>query len=408
MLTTGRRQARRLLVLAVVLAAGTGITGCSRGPFHSGTRTPTTKPDRMPTTVAPVSATPTTDCVGIHLDEWSLAELAAQTVVVPADETEVQAVAAAVADGAGGIILFGSSAPTDLGKQLATVEKQTPTSVRPFVMTDEEGGDIQRMANLVGNLPWPRTMAQTMSPDQVRHAAATVGAAMKAVGVTMDLAPVLDLASGPGPDATHTDGPRSFSADAQTASTFGVSFARGLEDAGVLPVAKHFPGEGSASANTDDAPASSPPLDTLIKSDLLPFRAAITAGMPAVMVGNATVPGLSAQPAALSSAVITGLLRDQLSFDGLVLTDSLSAGAVSAAGYDVPSAAVAALGAGADMVLFNAPPGSGSTTRLYEQVTAAIVHAVDTGTVPRPRLVEAATHILAAKKILVCPGSDHS
>lgn len=363
--------------------------------------TPTGPPRSVSTSSSRVVSTTRPTCRGVDLGTWSVTRLAAQSVVVPVEETNVAAAGPAVDQGAGGIILFGSAAPTDLGDQLATVEAGAPGGIAPLVMTDEEGGEVQRMANLVGSLPWPRTMAETMSVDAVRTLAAGVARAMRAAGVTMDLAPVLDLASGPGPDALHTDGPRSFSPVAQTATDYGLAFAQGLQQGGVIPVVKHFPGEGSASANTDDAPATTPPLSELETNDLLPFEAAVRAGLPAVMVGNATVPGLTTGPASLSAAAVHGLLETTLGFHGLVLTDSLSAAAVQDAGYSVPAAAVAAVAAGADMVLFNAS-ASVPLTEETAQVVDAIADAVTGGTLPESRVVAAATAVLRTKGVTVC------
>jgi len=332
------------------------------------------------------------------ISSWSLSRRAAQLVAVPAAETDVAAAAPAVAAGAGGVVLYGSSAPANLGSQLGTLEAMDEGGLAPLVMTDEEGGGIQRMGNLVGSLPWPATMSATMTPAAVEQAAEQVAEAMVANGVTMDLAPVLDLASGPGPDATHIDGPRSFGTSPTTATTFGLAFAEGLEAGGVIPVVKHFPGEGSADGNTDDGPASTPPLATLESADLLPFEAAISAGLPAVMVGDASIPGLSQGPASLASAVITGLLRQRLGFEGLVLTDSLSADAVSDRGISVPEASVQAVAAGADMVLSNTTDPN--TT--FDQTVAALVTAVSDGEVPLRTLNTAVMQVLAAKGVDLC------
>jgi beta-N-acetylhexosaminidase len=329
---------------------------------------------------------------------WSLTRRAAQLVVVPAEETDVSEVGPSVSLGAGGIILFGSAAPVDLKSQLAAVEASAPGGIAPFVMTDEEGGEIQRMANLVGSLPWAATMAETMTTAQVRALAERIGSQMLANGVTMDLAPVLDLATGPGPDALHTDGPRSFSPDASVATSYGLAFAQGLAASGIIPVVKHFPGEGSATANTDDGPASVPPLSTLEGADLLPFEAAIKAGLPAVMVGNASIPGLTSQPASISSAAVSGLLRQQLGFEGLVITDSLSAGALSDIGLSVPQAAVDALRAGADMVLFDT--SEPNTTE--SAVISAIVSAVQDGDLSASQLDTSVGRVLAVKKVSLC------
>jgi beta-N-acetylhexosaminidase len=346
-----------------------------------------------------VSTTSTTICSneGV-IATWSLMQRAEQLVVVPVEETDVQAILPSVQEGVGGIILYGSWAPTDLGTQLANVVAQAPNSIHPLVMTDEEGGDVQRMPNLVGSLPWPATMAQTMSPAQVRALAEQTASKMLANGVTVDLAPVLDLASGPGPDALHTDGPRSFSLDPTTATDYGLAFAEGLESGGVVPVVKHFPGEGSATANTDDAPASTPPIAALEQADLLPFEAAIKAGLPAIMVGNASVPGLTSMPASLSSAAIEGLLRHQLGFTGLVITDSLSAGAITALGLDIPDASVDAIEAGADMILFN----SSDPNTTAQEIVTQIVNAVTAGTISFTQLDDAVAEVLAVKDIHLC------
>jgi beta-N-acetylhexosaminidase len=330
---------------------------------------------------------------------WDLARRAAQLVVVPVDETEVGSVAPAVAKGAGGIILFGSTAPADLGARLHSLDGVAADGIAPLVMTDEEGGGVQRLANLVGSIPWPATMAATMRPSQVEKLGYQLARAMAANGVLMDLAPDADLASGPGPDAVHIDGPRSFSPSASTASAYALAFARGLEAGGVIPVLKHFPGEGAATANTDDRAASTPPLAALERSELLPFEAAIRSGAPAVMVGNARVPGLTDRPASLSPAVIDGLLRGSLGFTGLVLTDSLSAKAVSAFGIGVPEAAVEAVGAGADMVLFN----SASPNATFGLVVEALVSAVRAGRISPERLDASVARVLATRSVSLCP-----
>jgi beta-N-acetylhexosaminidase len=303
-----------------------------------------------------------------------------------------------VTEGTGGIILFGSDAPSTLPADLAAL-RRAAAEVPPLIMVDEEGGEIQRMANLVGDMPWPRTMAATLTRAQTRALAEQVGRRMRAAGVTMDLAPVIDLSDGPGPDAAHPDGPRSFSISPSVAAAYGIAFAQGLRDGGVIPVYKHFPGLGQATYNTDSGPASVPPLSVLKAAALLPFEAAIRAGATAVMVGNVTVPGLTgAVPATLSAPAITGLLRGQLGFHGLVLTDSLSALAVADAGYSVPQAAAHSIEAGADMVLFDSVT-AGVTTN---DIVASIVSAVTSGRLPVSRLDAAVQHVLGAKNISLC------
>ena len=333
------------------------------------------------------------------LSTWSLERRAAQLVVVPAEEDDVLAVQPLVAAGAGGIILYGSAAPPALPANLAALGRTAEDGVPPLVMTDEEGGEVQRMANLVGNLPWPRTMAATMTVAHVRALAEQVGRRMRAAGVTMNLAPVLDLSDSPGPDAAHPDGPRSFSSYASVATAYGLAFAQGMLQAGVIPVVKHFPGLGQASYNTDDGPASVPPLSVLEAGALQPFRAAIAAGMPAIMVGNVAIPGLTGSlPASLSERAMTGQLRHQLGFRGLILTDSLSALAVQDAGYTVPQAAALAIEAGADMVLFD----TADPAATVDAIIASIVTAVISHQMTVTKLDDAVENVLRAKDVALC------
>ena len=330
---------------------------------------------------------------------WRLRRLAWQTVVVPVQETDVAAVGDQVAAGAGGVILFGSTAPTNLGSALRQLTARAPHGVRPLVMTDEEGGFVQRMANLVGSMPTARTMGATMTPFQIQQLAHQVGTRMASAAVTMNLAPVLDLDGGSGPNATDAIGTRSFSTNASVATADGLAFARGMRNAGVVPVVKHFPGLGGATANTDVKAAWTRPWDVLKANDLKPFQSAVAARMPAVMTSNARVPGLTTMPASLSFAA-NRVLRKQLGFHRLVITDSLSAGAISDAGYDVSHATVRALKVGADMVLFNAD--AAHVAGVAGTTVHAIVAAVRTGTLARSRLVDAAVHVLRAKHVDLC------
>jgi beta-N-acetylhexosaminidase len=182
---------------------------------------------------------------------------------------------------------------------------------------------------------------------------------------------------------------------------------RGLGEGGVLAVVKHFPGLGGATGNTDNGPAQTEPIAALRNQALAPFAAAIAAGAPAVMVANAAVPGLTAMPASVSSAVITGLLRHELGFTGLVVTASLSAGAIRAAGYDVARAAAAAIGAGADMVLFGSTLTAADRAALAPAAVAAastaIIKAIVAGVAPA-RLDDAWSHVLRAKGVRPCGG----
>ena len=223
--------------------------------------------------------------------------------------------------GLGGVVLFGTP-PSDLRTRLARL--RTAGTVVPLVSSDEEGGQVQRLRTLLGRLPSAEEMGRTRTPAQVRALAASYGAGMRRLGVDVDLAPVADL-SVRGKYMEQTD--RAFSASPQLAGDYATAFATGLRSAGVAPVVKHWPGHGSAD-NTHDRAATTPPLSTLEKRDLVAFGTVIKAGgVAGVMVGHLQVPGLTepGTPATLSPAAYRYLRRstgprprpdDRLAVDG--------------------------------------------------------------------------------------------
>ena len=397
-------QVRLRIRLVCVVGAWLLVSACGGPGQVAGLRpspTTTTASTHRPAP-SPSASTPTEQvCTQTRqIAAWPVSRLAAQVLVAPAQFSDVGAAQPQVAAGVGGLILFGSSVPADLGTQLHQVTATAPDGVRPLVMTDEEGGAVQRMADLVGPVPSARRMAATLTPAQIHRLAFAVGRTMKAAGVTMDLAPVLDLDDRRGPSATNPDGTRSFGTDVARTSADGLAFASGLEHAGVIPVVKHFPGLGSASGNTDDGPATTLPWATLSQTGLVPFSNAVAARIPAVMVANATVPGLTSLPASISPAVISTVLRSQLGFNGLVITDSVSAGALRDVGDNVPRSAVAALNAGADLVLFGT--GVDDDPRLTGQTIRAITRAVRSGALARNELEAAVAQVLRAKNVDLC------
>ncbi|MGW1802453.1 glycoside hydrolase family 3 N-terminal domain-containing protein [Streptomyces sp. NPDC001984] len=322
------------------------------------------------------------------------------TIAVPVVETSPADVTAEVSAGAGGVLLFGSSAPANLGTRLTALKSHVPGYLGLLVMTDEEGGEIQRMANLAGSLPWAAWMGSHWTPTQIQQATAKVAAKMAAAQVNMDLAPVVDVdGRNVPPSSTNPDGWRSFSGSTAVVTRDGIAYMNGLRSGHVIPVLKHFPGLGYSSGNSDFGPARTLPWSTLLKVGIPPFTAAIQAGAPAVMVSNNTVPGLATNPASLSPTTITYELRGELHFKGLVITDSLTAKAISAAGFTVAQAAVQALRAGADMVMF------GLVRNVSAQTTAiasAITTAVADGRLPRSRLISAAASVLAVRHVKLC------
>jgi beta-N-acetylhexosaminidase len=299
--------------------------------------------------------------------------------------------------GVGAFVLFGQpsagSGPA-ISSGLAALYNNARASgqVLPWVATDEEGGSVARLAYVIGSLPSARQMAAQWTPADVQAVMAAHAAAMWNLGVIMDLAPVLDTAN---PNNTIAEeNQRSFSETGQTAAAYGIAFATGLRASGVVPVAKHFPGLGHASANTDLGPATDPSLAQLEANDLIPFEQAIARGVPAIMVSHASVPGLTGTvPASLSPATYQ-FLRNNLHFKGVTMTDSLGAGAILAAGYSQASAAVAAIEAGANMVMIN---------RIELPSTlSALQQAISSGALSLKQVNASVAQILVSKGHAVC------
>jgi beta-N-acetylhexosaminidase len=301
--------------------------------------------------------------------------------------------------GVGAFVFFGQPAATDaprINSGLAALFNgaRAAGQVFPWVSTDEEGGYEDRLSNVIGELPTPRAMAQNWSPSYLQSKMTAHARAMWYLGVTMDLAPVLDTAL-----ATHTvadENDRSFSFDPRVASAYGNAFINGLRRGGVTAVGKHFPGYGQASANTDAGPAVDPPLSELESRDLIPFRQAISNGLRVIMITNASVPGLTGTVPATLSAATYRYLRTRLHFTGVALTDSLGAGAIVAAGYSQPAAALTALESGADMVLIH--PSE------LPSALVAIGNAVTSGALPLSQVNASVTRILVAKGVNLCAG----
>src|SRR5260221_5017490 len=345
----GRTQDAREILLAVALTA---LAACSVGgsahralpavaPTTVGTAAPSSSVPAATTTTPPTTALSGAACVSMRaIDAWPATRRAAQLVVVPSLDFNVAGLSSLIRAGAGGVLFLRCGAtPPELRQQLISALGTNGPGAAPLVMADVEGGGIQRLQGAVDAFPWPRELTATKSVGEIRDLARIVGQEMMRAGVNVDLAPVVDLDDRRGPSIANPDGSRSFSINPAVAGAYGVAFMHGLRDAGVVPVVKHFPGLGGSTQDTDYGPAATRPWSQLRTTGLKPFIAEIAANAPAIMISNAYVPGLTTKPASVSRAVVHDLLRTQLGFSGLVVTDSLSAGAIRAAGYTVAQAA---------------------------------------------------------------------
>lgn len=217
-----------------------------------------------------------------------------------------------------------------------------------LIALDHEGGTVHRLTDGATRFPAAMAIAATGRVELAERVGFCMGCELLALGVNMVFAPVLDVNTNKN---NPVIGVRAFSDDPETVAAFGAAMIRGMERSGIASVAKHFPGLGFAEHDPHhDSPVISKDAEELECQDILPFQRAIGAGVSGIMVGHGRYPALSARPASLSTAVIRGLLRQRLGFEGLVITDDLEMGAMQMH-RGSGDAAVKACGAGADLLL---------------------------------------------------------
>lgn len=255
----------------------------------------------------------------------------------------------------GGIILFSQNIQNE--EQLKTMLNNLHTYSRYplFTGVDEEGGTlVARVANsgtiFVPTFPDMQEIGNTGDPQQAYEVGATIGNYLKNLGFNVDFAPVADVATNPD---NPVIGVRSFGSDAGLVSQMVAKEVEGMQSQGVSSVIKHFPGHGDTAEDSHaEAAVSYKTLDELRTTEFLPFQAGIDAGTDMVMVGHIAVPNVLGDytPASLSEQMITGYLREELDYEGIVITDSMRMGAIVNY-YDPAQAAVMVLQAGGDMIL---------------------------------------------------------
>jgi beta-N-acetylhexosaminidase len=295
-------------------------------------------------------------------------------------------------EGLGGVVLFGHNI---VDEPQVTGLISTLRSGRPelIVALDEEGGDVTRLGYTSGSrYPGNAALGAVDDENLTRQVYAALGGELAALGITLDLAPTVDVNSAPDNPVIGT---RSFGTDPARVAAHTVAAVRGLGDAGVAACAKHFPGHGATRVDSHEAvPVVDAPLSVLRERDLPPFAAAIGAGAPAIMTAHLRVPALTGDlPATFSRAALGDLLRGELGFGGAIITDALEMGG-AAGDAGMGPAAVRSLAAGADLLCL----GSRITEELVEATVAEIVAAVHDGRLSAERLADAARRsaVLAA------------
>ena len=290
----------------------------------------------------------------------------------------------------GGVVLLGNGWLTRRTAATVTTELQQAACTRGeplLVAVDQEGGIVRRLA-------WapPTEAPADMSSPAVAHTqAAGAAAALRSVGIDVDFAPVVDT---PG-SASSFLGSRAFSRSRSWNARMAHGFVGGLQTNGIAAAAKHFPGLGLASGNTDKGRIVIRTAAWKLHEGLLPFQSAVRAGVKLVMVSTAVYPKLdgSKRPAAFSSTIVNGLLRKQLGFEGVTVTDSLTAPAADR----IPHTATQAMLAGSDLLIFGAESASerGYSTLLADEPGSPRL---------QNRLTQAAARIRALKAWLATDG----
>jgi len=288
------------------------------------------------------------------------------------------------AAGLGGVVLYGRNveSPEQLRRLTDDLHSERPELL---VSIDEEGGDVTRLEVRTGSsYPGNLALGQAGDLELTRAVAFAMGSELAATGIDLDLAPDADVNSNP---ANPVIGVRSFGAQPALVAAHTAAFVEGLQGAGVAACAKHFPGHGDTSTDSHlelPVAAEDPRLGALE-----PFRAAIAAGVRSIMSAHLLVPVLDSVPATLSHRILTQLLRDELGFGGLVITDGLEMRAISD-GVGIAEGAVGALVAGCDALCIG---GGLAEESIVDELRDAILEAVRSGRLSEERLAEAAGRV---------------
>jgi beta-N-acetylhexosaminidase len=294
--------------------------------------------------------------------------------------------------GLGGVILFARN--IEEPEQVAELSFEAARLVPDFplwVSVDQEGGRVARLKAPFTQWPAAATLGRSGDIALAERFARALAAELRAVGITLDYAPVLDVLTNP---KNPVIGDRSISEKAVDAARLGAAIVRTLQAEGIAACGKHFPGHGDTQVDSHlELPIVEHPVERMRQVEFLPFKAAIDAGVATVMTAHVLAPALDEKrPATLSHRVVTGLLRDELGFEGVILSDDLEMKAI-AAEYAVPAAAVLAIEAGCDGVLICSGDHQTQAAALE-----ALVHAVETGALTEKRVEDALNRQRRAKE----------
>ena len=294
----------------------------------------------------------------------------------------------------GGITIFSYNikSPTQLRQLNRSIYRQL-SAVPPFIAIDQEGGMVTRIKKQIPELPGNMALGAARSATLSKRAGEVLGEGLSAYGFNMNLAPVLDINTNP---KNPVIGTRSFSSDARLVGNLGAALIDGMQSRGVVAVGKHFPGHGDTSGDSHTKlPVLLHNSKRLRERELLPFLMAINKGrLNVIMTAHIALPGLhngKSIPATLSRLVLTNILRRQMDFDGIIITDGLEMRGLIKTVGTIAQAGIRAVNAGADMISINADPLS-----VY-QARNAIERAVRQGKIPMRSIDDSVKRILATK-----------
>lgn len=373
------------------------LTGCapSDRPTEAATESMTTAtPETAPPTTLPPETTQPPDPIEDLMAQMSLREKVGQLFIVPPEAVDASS-ATSLSEGfpeaisqypVGGFILFAGNL---VSPEQITAFNQGLTetcAIAPFLSIDEEGGTVARLArHSAFALPRFKNAAAAGASGTALEMGQTIGGYLKSYGFNLDFAPVADVNTNP---YNPVIGTRAFSSDPEIAGKMAAAMAEGLRENGIIPTFKHFPGHGDTREDSHAGLAvSQKSLEELDKCEFLPFLQAQSTDL--VMVGHIALPNVTGglTPATLSKEIVTGILKDRLGFEGLVVTDAMNMGAVTNT-YTSAEAAVLALQAGCDLILM---PDN------FREAFDGVIAALEDGTLSVERLEESVRKILKCK-----------
>lgn len=392
-------------VAALLAAVMLGLCGCGAAqqtppaPSDPAASAPAQTPQAAP--AQPSDAQPPAqppDPVQTTLEGMTLQEKLYQLfVVTPEALTGVALVtqageatrAALLEKPVGGLIYYAANLETREQVTSMLQNSQDASAHGLFLSVDEEGGLVARVGSnqVLGTTAFP-AMAEIADDDAAYAVGSTIGSELKALGFNLDFAPVADVNSNP---ENPVIGTRAFSTDAKTCAARVAACVRGFSDAGMICTLKHFPGHGDTQTDSHAGLAlTEKTLEQLEQLEFLPFAAGIAAGADMVMVGHITAPNItgSDEPATMSEQMMTEILRGELGFSGVVVSDAMNMGAITTA-YSSAEAACGFLKAGGDLMV--APES-------FDEAYAGLLEAVQRGEIPESRIDESVTRILTLKQ----------